>query len=84
MEQASMEQNQAALLGCERERTIASDLLEGVEQISVFTGLPVRQVYYLSEKGHLPGVFRLGRKICGLRSEIAAGLRARATSGKAA
>jgi predicted DNA-binding transcriptional regulator AlpA len=67
-----------------RQASIASDLLEGAEQISEFTGLPVRQIYYLADQGHLPGVFRLGRKICGLRSEIAAGLRARATSGKAA
>jgi len=67
-----------------RQASIASDLLEGAEQIGAFTGLPVRTVYYLADKGHLPGVFRLGRKICGLRSEIAAGLRARATSGKAA
>ena len=63
---------------------IAGDLLEGAEAIAAFTGLAPRQVFYLAEKGHLPGVFRLGRKICGLRSEIAAGLRARATGGKAA
>jgi hypothetical protein len=62
---------------------IADDFLEGAEGVAAFTGLTRRQVNYLVEKGHLPGVFRLGRKICGLRSEIAAGLRARA-SGKVA
>ena len=79
-----MEKSSSANNGDGRQATIALDLLEGAEQISAFTGLPVRQIYYLADQGHLPGIFRLGRKICGLRSEIAAGLRARATSGKAA
>ena len=38
---------------------LADDLLDGVEAISRFTGLPPRRIYYLAERRLLP-VFKLG------------------------
>ena len=35
--------------------SIADDLLDGVAVYSNFTGWPPRKIYYLLEKGHLPG-----------------------------
>ncbi len=63
--------------------SIADDKIVGADAIGAFIGEPARKVYRLVEKGELPGVFFVGRHIWGFRSQIAAGLRARA-SGKAA
>jgi hypothetical protein len=38
---------------------LADDLLDGVEAISKFTGLPRRRIYYLAENGLLP-LFKIG------------------------
>jgi hypothetical protein len=38
---------------------LADDLLDGVEAIAAFTGLPPRRVYYLAENQLLP-LFKLG------------------------
>ena len=49
---------------------LADDLLDGVEEISRFTGLPPRRVYYLAERGLLP-LFKIGdRKWQGRKSTL--------------
>ena len=49
---------------------LAEDLLDGVEAISKFTGLPRRRVYYLAENGLLP-LFKIGaRKWQGRKSTL--------------
>jgi hypothetical protein len=49
---------------------LADDLLDGVEAISRFTGLPPRRVYYLAERKLLP-LFKLGdRKWQGRKSTL--------------
>lgn len=49
---------------------LAADLLDGVAEISAFTGLPVRRIYYLAENGRLP-LFKLGdRKWQGRKSTL--------------
>lgn len=57
---------------------LSSDMLDGIKAISKFTGWPERQVYHMASNGTLPGVFQIGRKWVGLKSEIRAGLLARA------
>ena len=52
------------------ENNLADDLLDGVEAISIFTGLPRRRVYYLAERGLLP-LFKIGdRKWQGRKSTL--------------
>jgi hypothetical protein len=60
---------------------LAGDLLSGIGAIAQFTGLPERSVYYMVNRGQLPGVFQAGRKSLALKSELEAGLRDRARSG---
>ncbi len=57
---------------------IGPDLLEGASEIAAYTGLSERQIFYLVRTQELPGVFKIGRKLFGIRSEISAALRARA------
>jgi predicted DNA-binding transcriptional regulator AlpA len=57
---------------------MAEDTLVGIKAISEFLGLPERQTYRMASTGLLPGVFQLGRLYCGLKSEIRAGMLARA------
>ncbi|MGK7056876.1 hypothetical protein AB4853_10380 [Bradyrhizobium sp. 1050_B9_N1_2] len=45
--------------------SIADDLIEGIKQISRFTGIPERRAFYLAEKGELPGVFKQGGPVGG-------------------
>ena len=45
------------------------DLLYGYEEIGSHLGLAYRQVEHLADKGQLP-VFRLGRRVCALRSKL--------------
>ena len=40
---------------------LADDLLSGTQEIAQFFGYQPRQVYYLLERGILPG-FKIGRK----------------------
>jgi len=50
--------------------TLADDLLDGVEAISKFTGLPPRRIYYLAERNLLP-LFKIGdRKWQGRKSTL--------------
>jgi predicted DNA-binding transcriptional regulator AlpA len=54
---------------------LADDLLTGVAEISMYTGLPERRVYYLIAQGAIP-TRKLGhRSIIAFRSEIDAALR---------
>ena len=57
---------------------LADDLMQTAEEIGKFTGLAPYAVARLARKNQLPGVFRLGGKICGLKSEIRAGMAAKA------
>jgi hypothetical protein len=50
--------------------TLADDLLDGVDAISRFTGLPPRRIYYLAERNLLP-LFKIGdRKWQGRKSTL--------------
>lgn len=55
---------------------LADDLIEGVDAIADFLGLPRRRTQHLIDKGQLPGVFRMGRRICALKSKIRDGIEA--------
>jgi excisionase family DNA binding protein len=48
---------------------LADDLLDGADEISRFTGWSKRRVFYLLEKGQLPG-FKVGNKWCARRSTL--------------
>jgi hypothetical protein len=63
----------------ERQRSVdlADDLLWGVAEIASFIGKPLRQTYYLIERGALPvhrPTGRTGRTIIARKSEIQARL----------
>lgn len=45
------------------------DLLTGAEEISTYTGAPIRKVYYWSKHPDFP-VFAIGRTIYARRSEL--------------
>lgn len=65
---------------------LADDLLEGGTAIALYLyGDPKkrRKVYAKAEKGLLPGVYKSGGELIGLKSQMRAGLIAKA-SGKAA
>ncbi len=64
--------------------TIGDDLLEGVAAIATFIGLKPRRTQHLVDNGQLAGVFRMGRRIYGLKSEIRAGIEAKAKGEAAA
>ncbi len=64
--------------------SLAEDRIVGAEEIAKFIGTTPRTIYHLHREGRLPGVFRFGGQLWGFRSEIEAGLRARASSGKSA
>jgi hypothetical protein len=49
---------------------LADDFLDGMKEISRFTGKPARRCYYLAEKNLLPGVFKEGSRWVGLKSVI--------------
>jgi len=40
---------------------LSGDLLEGSKRIAEFFGMPERKAYHLASKGHLPGVFKMGK-----------------------
>lgn len=48
---------------------LADDLLSGAAAAAAFTGLPVRAIYHLTEKGQIP-VIRKGRRLFYKRSEL--------------
>jgi hypothetical protein len=48
---------------------LADDLLDGVEAIAAFTGLPPRRVYYLAENQLLP-LFKLGNRWAARKSTL--------------
>jgi hypothetical protein len=62
---------------------LADDLLQGIKEISRFIGEPERRVFYIAEKGLLPGVFKQGNRWVGLKSKIREGYN-RLASGEAA
>lgn len=64
--------------------SIADDLIEGIKQISRFTGIPERRAFYLAEKGELPGVFKQGGRWVALKSAIREGYAKRANGEVAA
>jgi hypothetical protein len=41
---------------------LGDDLVGGMESIAEFWGMPPRKAYHLATKGHLPGVFQMGRQ----------------------
>ena len=55
----------------------------GAKLIASFLGLPVRQIFYMAEKGQLP-LFRVGAKIAGRKSTITAHIAQLESAGKAA
>ena len=59
------------------------DLLFGAEAIAEWLGHGVdrRQVYYLAANNRLDGIWREGRKLCGLKSIMAESLVAKARRG---
>ena len=50
---------------------IADDLLDGIPAIAEFIGLEERQAYHLATTKRIP-VFRLGRKVCAMKSSLRA------------
>jgi hypothetical protein len=54
----------------DNEPALADDILDGMKEISRFTGKPARRCYYLAEKSLLPGVFKEGSRWIGLKSVI--------------
>ena len=50
---------------------LAEDLMIGAKPVATFLGLPVRQVFYMAEKGQLP-LFKIGGKWAGRKSAITA------------
>lgn len=63
--------------------SIADDLIEGIKEISRFTGIPERRAFYLAEKGELPGVFKQRGRWVGLKSKIREGYTKLANGGAA-
>lgn len=58
--------------------SLSKDRISGIKNIAAFTGWSERRTYYLAERGEIPGVFRVGSRYEGFKSEIEAGLRAKA------
>jgi hypothetical protein len=61
-----------------------ADLLYGVPAIAAHLGLTDKQVYHMRDRDKLP-TFKMGGKVCALRSALArhfADLEAKATAGK--
>src|SRR5205809_274312 len=50
---------------------LADDLMIGAKPIATFLGLPVRQIFYMAEKGQLP-LFKVGGTVAGRKSTITA------------
>jgi len=48
---------------------LSDDLLDGANAIAAFTGLEVRRIYYMLERGHLPA-FKIGDKWFARKSAI--------------
>ena len=57
---------------------IGSDLLIGAREIGRFLRRSEWAIRRLEAKGQLPGSFKWGGKLCALRSELSAGLIAKA------
>ncbi|MHC6150548.1 hypothetical protein ACVSQB_02005 [Bradyrhizobium elkanii] len=57
---------------------LAKDLMQGVKAISEETGLPERRVFYMAERGMLPGVWKENGRWFGLKSKIREGFVKRA------
>ena len=57
--------------------TLKDDVITGAQAIAGETGLKVRTVYALAERGELP-VFKLGGMLCARRSELMERLSAKA------
>jgi hypothetical protein len=55
-------------------QTLGDDLLSGIDAIAAFLGADERATYHLVKSGLLPGVFKIGRKWCALRSQLRAGI----------
>lgn len=53
------------------------DMITGAKAIAAETGLKVRTVYHMAEKGELPA-FKLGGILCARRSELRERLSAKA------
>jgi hypothetical protein len=48
---------------------LSEDLLDGAEQIAEYTGWPLRRVFYLLEKGLIPG-FKVGNRWIARKSRL--------------
>jgi len=59
----------------------ADDLLEGMAEIAAFYGIPPSKGYHLAANGHLPGVFKMGRKIFLSKSAAREGISKKARGG---
>lgn len=49
---------------------LAEDMLNGVADISAFTGWPARRVYYIASTGQIKSIFKMGRQLCARRSTL--------------
>jgi len=45
------------------DENVANDLIEGMTAIAAYFGMPRSKAYHLCANGHLPGTFKLGRKV---------------------
>jgi len=56
-------------------KSLAGDMLHGVEEIAEFLGMTPRQTNHALAMGRIPGTFKLGSSWKGRRSAIVEGLR---------
>jgi len=56
---------------------LSHDLIAGAKAAAAFTGLTERQIYHMTEQGHLP-VIRKGKKLFFRRSSLEAAFTAEA------
>jgi excisionase family DNA binding protein len=60
--------------------TLGDDLLKGAKGAAAFTGLPVSQIYRLTEEGRIPCI-RMGFTLYYRKSELDAAFRSAASNG---
>ncbi|MFC4594276.1 helix-turn-helix domain-containing protein [Sphingobium tyrosinilyticum] len=59
---------------------LKNDLVSGAKGASEYTGLPIRTIYHLSERGLLP-VIKKGKSLYFLKSDLDAAFRSGAGNG---
>lgn len=53
--------------------SLADDMVKGAKRLSEFTGFAEREIYDFAKSGALP-LFKVGKHICGRKSELTARL----------